>query len=101
MRQSHHLALILLLLAGVARAETPHRFLHPVPEESDACIQACAETEAICWTKSSQSDRHCDDGMRICVQRCDPQLMNSVLLDELEERRAEARGLVFQPRSWN
>lgn len=101
MRQHCRLALALLLLSGAVVAETPRKYLRPVPNEADPCIQACASTEAACWVKSGQSDRHCDDGMRICVQNCDPQLMNSVLLNDLEERRAAARGLVFQPRSWN
>ncbi|MDP3859619.1 MAG: hypothetical protein Q8Q73_17820 [Stagnimonas sp.] len=101
MRQACCLALVLILLSGTAAAETPRKYLRPVPNEAEPCIQACASTEATCWAKSSKSDHHCDDGMRICVQNCDPQLMNSALLNDLEERRAAARGLVFQPRSWN
>jgi len=97
MRPTCRLAVACLLLSTSALADLPSKYLHPVPALTHPCYRNCSGKEAICTMKTTVPGRQCDDGMRLCVQGCDPQLVNSIVLDELERvRNSPERGAAFQ-----
>lgn len=97
MRLHRRLLLISLLLSPTVHAETPLKYLRPVPPITHHCIQTCSDEEARCSARTTLPGRQCDDAMRIYVHRCDPQLLNSIVLDELEEKRnTPERGEAYQ-----
>jgi len=63
-------AALLLALAGSAHGE------------GASCTDACVAEEKQCITTLGEKARgNCGEGLRVCVQRCDPQRMNTALLD--------------------
>jgi len=97
MRPTCPLAVGCLLLSTAALADLPDKYLYPVPTTAHPCYRSCSGKQAICTIKTTVPGRQCDDAMRLCVQGCDPQLANSITLDELERvRNTPERGEAFQ-----
>jgi len=72
---------ILMLAAGLA--------LLTSAEAADlACNAGCTTEHQQCVTRLGDSAAsNCGDGYRVCVQRCDPQRMNSSFLESDAVRR--------------
>ncbi|ROH89609.1 hypothetical protein ED208_10810 [Stagnimonas aquatica] len=77
--------LCLVATASVA-AEAPRRYLYPVPGAEDACVQTCLSEHEICLLGADGEPGLCGDEQRLCVERCDPQMMNTVLTGTVEDR---------------
>lgn len=79
---------LLLLLAQAAQATLPAKYLYPVPSATGQCVLQCRAAEQACANPGSGAPvRPCGDELRLCVERCDHQLMNSLLVEDLQERR--------------
>lgn len=57
-------------------------FTSAVYADGMACNTSCAAEQTQCVTKlGSVAKGNCNDGFRICVQRCDPRRMNTAFLE--------------------
>lgn len=71
-----------LLLAGFALAS-------PVRADGLACNNSCTNEHQQCIAHlGTSASGNCGDGYRLCVQRCDPQRMNSNYLESDAVRRS-------------
>jgi hypothetical protein len=80
----------LLPLAAIAADPPSRRHLYPVPEIDDACVQRCFSAHELCLLGVRRDAGLCGDERRLCVERCDPQMMNSVLTGTVEDRYPRA-----------
>lgn len=67
-------------------AEAPRRYLYPVPGASDACVQTCLNEHDLCLLGADGEPGLCGDEQRLCVERCDPQMMNTLLTGTVDDR---------------
>ena len=52
--------------------------------DSGQCIADCRSDRAQCATLGPDAGSNCGDGLRLCLQRCDPQRLNADLLSRME-----------------
>lgn len=53
-----------------------------------ACNQSCSNEHSQCLSSlGAAATGNCNDGFRVCVQRCDPRRMNAAYLDSDATRR--------------
>lgn len=79
-------AYALLPVAAFAASPTGGRHVYPVPDLDDACVQHCFGAHELCLLGTRRDPGLCGDERRLCVERCDPQMMNTVLTGTVEDR---------------
>lgn len=77
-------------LSTAASAKAPERYLYPVPQTDEICVQTCLSEHEVCLVAPHGEGGRCGDEQRLCVERCDPQMMNTVLTGTVDDRYPRA-----------
>ena len=77
----------------------PVQLLALAPTQVGACPTTCMSEKEHCVAKlGAPAEDNCKDGMRICIERCNPKGQNTAAFDAAESIARNARTKPFNPK---